>query len=180
MKPARAVLGSLLFLLAAPGTMAGLVPYWITGWRTGPAFLGLQALRVVGALLAAAGLASLLDSFLRFAVEGLGTPAPIAAPVRLVVTGQYRHVRNPMYVAVLALVAGQALLLGSRALLLYGFLFWLATHAFVTLYEEPTLAARFGPAYAEYRQAVGRWRPRLRPWRRPEDAAGAAAARGAR
>src|SRR5262249_42594281 len=168
MRPVSAVLGSFLFLLAAPGTVAGLVPYWITGWRGGPAPLGLEWVRAAGVLVAVAGLASVVESFLRFALEGLGTPAPIAAPARLVVTGQYRHVRNPMYVAVLALIVGQALVLGRRALLLYGLLFWLATHAFVTLYEEPTLAARFGPAYAAYRKAVGRWWPRLRAWRAPQ------------
>ncbi|MDQ3792223.1 MAG: isoprenylcysteine carboxyl methyltransferase, partial [Actinomycetota bacterium] len=94
----------------------------------------------------------------------LGTPAPVAAPERLVVGGVYRYVRNPMYVAVLTAIVGQALLLGRLVLLLYAAAAWLVVAAFVRLYEEPTLARRFGADYEVYRRAVPAWRPRLRPW----------------
>jgi protein-S-isoprenylcysteine O-methyltransferase Ste14 len=70
-----------------------------------------------------------------------------------------------MYVAVLSIVVGQALLLGSRRLLAYAAAFWVAVHLFVRLYEEPALRARFGDDYAAYTAAVRRWWPRLRPWR---------------
>ena len=76
-------------------------------------------LRVAGALLVAAGAAVVLHAFARFVVEGIGTPAPVAPPERLVVGGVYRHVRNPMYVAVLAAILGQALLLGQVVLVGY-------------------------------------------------------------
>ena len=82
--------------------------------------------------------------FVRFAIQGLGTPAPIAPPQRLVVTGLYRWVRNPMYVAVLLLVIGQGLLFGSVRLLEYGIIVWLGFFAFVLLYEEPQLHRKFG------------------------------------
>ena len=106
----------------------------------------------------------LLPAFLRFVVEGLGTPAPVAPTERLVVGGAYRHVRNPMYVAVGALIVGQGLLLGQAILLLYAVIFAATVAAFVQGYEEPTLARRFGEQYEAYRREVPRWRPRLRPW----------------
>jgi len=152
-------LGSLMFLFVAPGTVAGLIPWWITRWRLASPMFGWTG-RIVGGLLVAAGLAVLLDSFARFALVGRGTPAPIVPTERLVVSGLYRHVRNPMYLAVVSIVFGQALLFGSTTLLWYGALVWLAFHLFVRLYEEPTLRRRYGEQYDRYRASVRRWRPR--------------------
>jgi protein-S-isoprenylcysteine O-methyltransferase Ste14 len=115
----------------------------------------------------AAGLAFLLPAFIRFVVEGLGTPAPVAPTERLVIGGAYRHVRNPMYLAVGALIVGQGLLLGQTILLLYAVIFAAAVASFVLGYEEPTLARRFGDSYEAYRREVPRWWPRLRPWSGP-------------
>jgi protein-S-isoprenylcysteine O-methyltransferase Ste14 len=157
-----AALGSALFLVAAPGTAAGLVPWLLTDWESDDPWIGLVLL---GALLLAAGAAVVLHAFWRFVWEGIGTPAPVAAPQRLVVGGIYRHVRNPMYVAVLAMILGQALLLGRPVLLAYAALLWLVFASFVRLYEEPTLGDRFGEDYEAYRRAVPAWLPRLRPWR---------------
>jgi protein-S-isoprenylcysteine O-methyltransferase Ste14 len=153
-----AVLGSLIFLVVAPGTVAGLIPWWITRWRVQAPLLGWTG-RIVGGLLVAAGVSVLLDSFARFALVGRGTPAPIAPTERLVVSGLYRHVRNPMYLAVLSIIFGQALLFGSTTLLWYGAVFSLLVHAFVVLYEEPTLRRRYGAEYDRYCAAVRRWRP---------------------
>lgn len=153
-----------MFFVAVPGTMAGLVPYSITRWRMQPPLLGLRALRVIGAALIAIGLVCLVECFARFALKGRGTPAPIAPPETLVVSGLYRYVRNPMYLAVAALVVGQGLLLGSLDLLVYAAAAWLVIHLFVVAYEEPTLARQFGAQYAAYRAGVRRWWPRWRPW----------------
>jgi protein-S-isoprenylcysteine O-methyltransferase Ste14 len=160
----RAVLGSIAFLVVAPGAVAGLVPWLITGWDAEDTWI---TLRVIGVVLIAAGIACLLDSFARFVVEGLGTPAPVAPTERLVVGGLYRYVRNPMYLAVGAVIVGQALLLGRPILLAYAAAFGAAVVAFVRWYEEPTLTRRFGAEYEEYREAVPGWRPRLRPWQGP-------------
>lgn len=111
-----------------------------------------------------AGLITIVRAFVRFVVEGLGTPAPISAPERLVVGGVYRYVRNPMYVAILAVIVGQSLLLGHLGLLLYAAFVWLVAAAFVRWYEEPALSRRFGADYEAYRRAVPAWLPRLRPW----------------
>ena len=109
MNRAAAIVGSVLFLVVAPGTLVVLIPFWISGWRLAPPLLGFVGFRVLGALLMAVGLPVLLDSFARFALQGLGTPAPITPPERLVVTGLYRHLRNPIYVALPLLIVGQAL-----------------------------------------------------------------------
>lgn len=113
----RAVAASAVFLFAAPGLVAGLVPWWISRWKIRGPFLGISLFRVAGCALIALGLIGLLDSFLRFALQGLGSPAPAFPTQRLVVTGLYRHVRNPMYVAVVAVILGQGLWLGDTRLL---------------------------------------------------------------
>jgi protein-S-isoprenylcysteine O-methyltransferase Ste14 len=161
---ARPALGSMLFLLLAPGVVAGLVPWWLTGWQVHEPLPYWLPLRVVGVLLLLAGVAVLLDAFARFVVEGLGTPAPVAPTKRLVVGGLYRYVRNPMYLAVAATIIGQALALGQLVLLAYAAAFAVAVAAFVRFYEEPTLRRQFGEQYEAYRRAVPAWLPRRRPW----------------
>ena len=91
-------------------------------------FFGVDLTRTLGGILIIVGAPGLVDSFARFALEGLGTPAPIAPPQRLVVTGLYRYVRNPIYIAVVAVILGQALLFGDWRLLWYGALLWLFFH----------------------------------------------------
>lgn len=147
--------------MLAPGVAAGLIPWLLTGWRM-EAFP--ITLRLVGAVLIAFGAAFLLHAFYRFVAEGLGTPAPVAAPERLVVGGVYRYVRNPMYLAVTSCIVGEALLLGQPGLLAYSAFFAAIVFGFVRLYEEPTLSARFGAGYDAYRRAVPGWIPRLHPW----------------
>lgn len=162
MSRATALLGSALFLVLAPGTIAGLIPWLIVGW---PAPVPNVALATLGGLVMALGAVLLVECFSRFALQGRGTPAPVAPPERLIVTGAYRHVRNPMYVAVVSLILGQAALFASLPLLIYGALTWAGFHAFVRGYEEPTLRRQFPEDYAAFIAAVPRWIPRLTPWR---------------
>ena len=164
MRRPTAAVGSTVFFLAAPGMVAGLIPWLLTRWQAREPLPYWAPMRVLGGILLLAGLIALIRAFVRFVMEGLGTPAPIAAPERLVVGGVYRYVRNPMYVAVLAVIVGQALLLGRLGLLLYAAAAWLLVAAFVRWYEEPTLTRRFGADYEAYRRAVPAWWPRLRPW----------------
>lgn len=163
-RKARSILGSIAFFFVAPAVVAGWIPYRITRWRIGPPPLGVPALRWLGAALAAAGAMVLIECFARFATRGLGTPAPIAPTRHLVVSGLYRYVRNPMYVAVLAAILGQALLLGSASLLAYAAIVFATVHVFVLAYEEPALRRQFGDSYGRYSANVRRWWPRLRPW----------------
>lgn len=160
----RAILGSTFFLVLAPGFVAGLVPWWICHWQFEVALLGLQFTRICGWVLIAVGAGGLLDSFARFALQGVGTPAPVFPTRRLIVTGLYRHVRNPMYVAVAGAILGQGLVFGNVMLLVYGGTVWTLFHLFVRVYEEPTLTASFRSEYRIYCANVPRWIPRLTPW----------------
>jgi protein-S-isoprenylcysteine O-methyltransferase Ste14 len=159
---ARAAAGSAAFLVLAPGVVAGVVPWLLTGWRMEGDPV---AARIAGAALIALGAAFLLHAFARFVVEGLGTPAPVAPTERLVVGGVYRYVRNPMYLAVGATIIGQALLFGQSVLLAYAAGFAAVVFCFVRVYEEPALTEQFGESYERYRRAVPGWLPRLTPWR---------------
>jgi len=162
---AMAILGSALFFVVAPMMIAGVVPCLVTHWEFQAPFAGVELTRVAGIALIIVGLPGLLDSFARFAIQGIGTPAPVAPTENLVVTGLYRYVRNPIYVAVVAIVLGQATLFGDARLLWYGAFLWLAFHLFVVAYEEPTLRETFGSEYEDYRANVPRWIPRPTPWR---------------
>jgi protein-S-isoprenylcysteine O-methyltransferase Ste14 len=157
-------LGSAIFLCIAPGTVAGYVPWRIGGWRVRASFFGFAAVRVVGVLLVSASGVILLEAFLRFALKGIGTPAPIFPTRHLVVSGSYRYVRNPMYVAVVSLILGQGLIFGDIGILVYGLCVWLIVHLFVLIYEEPTLRTTFAAEYADFSMHVPRWIPRLTPW----------------
>jgi len=164
MRRPTAAVGSAVFFLLAPGVVVGLIPWLLTRWQVREPLPYWAPMRVVGGILLIAGLIALVQAFVRFVVEGFGTPAPVAAPERLVVGGVYRYVRNPMYVAVLAAIVGQALLLGRLGLLLYAGGAWLVVAVFIRWYEEPTLTRRFGADYEAYRRAVPAWLPRLHPW----------------
>jgi protein-S-isoprenylcysteine O-methyltransferase Ste14 len=164
----RAILGSAIFFFVAPLTIAGLIPLSVSGSHLRPPLLGLAEIRIVGAGLVVLGLVPVLESFGRFALVGLGTPAPIAPPKHLVVSGFYRFVRNPIYVGVVTIILGQALILGDVNLLIYGAIVWLAFHLFVLVYEEPTLRETHGEEYKAFCAKVPRWIPRLTPWKAPQ------------
>lgn len=113
-----------------------------------------------GMLVAAAGAALAVACIVTFALVGKGTPAPFDAPRRLVIQGPYRFVRNPMYIGAGLAMAGAALFYQSLALFGYIAVFFLVSHLFVALYEEPTLRRTFGNDYKAYCDKVGRWWPR--------------------
>ncbi len=164
MRKPSAIAGSVAFLLLAPGVVAGLIPWLLTNGYGQP-LSSSAAVMAAGSILIVAGLAVLLHSFARFAFEGAGTPAPIAPTERLVVGGVFRYVRNPMYVAVLSIILGQALLFADWSLVAYAGVVAVTVFTFVKLYEEPTLARRYGGEYEAYRRAVPGWLPRLTPWK---------------
>jgi len=154
-------LKNLLFTLVVPGSVGVLVPLLIAGGgarATGTAL-------VAAVLLLGTGAAIYAWCVWDFASFGRGTPAPIDAPRRLVVRGLYRFTRNPMYVGVLTVILGWAVLLQSAVVALYALGVWLLFNAFVRLYEEPHLEREFGSEYATYRSQVRRWLPRLAPRR---------------
>lgn len=164
MRTFTAIAGSAIFLIAAPGVVAGLIP-WLLSDRWGLPWSAMPGFVLAGWVLILAAAAVLLHAFGRFALEGLGTPAPIAPTEKLVIGGIYRHVRNPMYVAVLSIILGQALLFSSWTLVAYAAVGAVVMGAFVRLYEEPTLSRRYSAEYETYRRNVPGWLPRLTPWR---------------
>jgi protein-S-isoprenylcysteine O-methyltransferase Ste14 len=163
MRRTTAAAGSALFFAIAPGVVAGLVPWWLTGWRVRGPLAHWAPVRVAGVIMLTAGAIVLAQAFVRFVAEGRGTPAPVAPTERLVTGGLYRHVRNPMYVAVVAAITGQALALGQPVLLGYAAAVWITVASFVRWYEEPALARQFGAQYEAYRRSVRAWWPRIRP-----------------
>ena len=152
-------LKSLLFLILAPGMVAGYIPLALlrTGSKIERGIFSYLAfpLWLIGSII-------VLWSFWNFLVQGRGTPAPIDPPKELVAIGFYRYVRNPMYVGVLAIIIGHFLWFGYWSLLIYAIVVFLGFNTFVAYYEEPTLKRQFGAAYEDYLKRVPRWIPRLR------------------
>jgi protein-S-isoprenylcysteine O-methyltransferase Ste14 len=152
----------LLWTVLLPCVVAGYVP-----WR----FFGLKRARldffsaanVIGLLCMGMGSLLLAACIFEFARSGRGTLSPVDPPVRLVVRGLYRYVRNPMYLNVTAIILGEVLLTRSPALALYWVIWFLGANLFVIGYEEPTLRESFGAAYDEYMRNVPRWIPRFQP-----------------
>ena len=161
-KPA-AVAVSVAWGAALGGTFGALLPYLLNDWHLHRPLPYWMVAQVAGALLICAGLAPIVGSFAEFA-RADGTPVPVASPPRLVVSGFYRYVRNPIYVGFMAVLIGEVLVTGSLGLLEYTAVAWCVGAAAVRFYEEPTLARKFGPEYREYRRAVRAWIPRLHPW----------------
>ncbi len=158
----RAAVHTVVFFFIAPGTTAGLVPWLITDWDRPDA--PAAALDGIGVVIGLLGLGAVMACFVRFVTEGAGTPAPSAPTESLVVGGMYRHVRNPMYLAVASMIGGQALLFRSVGVALWLLAFMAAVLAFVKGYEEPALARKFGPSYDAYRARVPGWWPRRTPY----------------
>jgi protein-S-isoprenylcysteine O-methyltransferase Ste14 len=164
MRRSTVAIGSVAWFIAVGGTFGALLPYLLNDWHFHRPLPYWVVARAAGVLLICAGLIPVVRSFIEFA-RADGTPVPLASPPRLVVSGFYRYVRNPMYVGFVVIIAGQALLFGSAGLLVYTAAAWCVGAAGVRWYEEPTLARAFGAEYQAYRREVRAWLPRLRPWR---------------
>lgn len=148
---------ALLFSVLVPGTVAVFIPYsLVSGTNAGLAATN-PVLALPGAVCILAGLAVYLRCVRDFAVDGLGTPAPIDPPKTLVVTGLYRRNRNPMYQGVLLIMLGECLLFSGSGLLVYASGIALVFHGLVIFYEEPILTRKFGDSYQAYCRIVPRW-----------------------
>jgi protein-S-isoprenylcysteine O-methyltransferase Ste14 len=156
------LLRSIFFTFLQPGTVTVLIPYWLISSRGAGAFSNHPVLRYLGFPLIVIGAAGLLWCIWDFFSAGRGTIAPIDPPKHLVVRGLYRYVRNPMYVAVVTLLVGEAIFFMSTPVLIEAAVFFVLANLFVVGYEEPVLRRRFGESYERYSQTVGRWIPRFR------------------
>ena len=162
MQRSTAGIASAAFFVVAPGTVVGLGPWLITRWEITGSGLPWRLLQAIGVVLIVAGLIPPVHAFVQFVKAG-GTPMPIAPTQCLVVTGFNRYVRNPMYLGLIVVMLGQALLFGSLALVLWAAAFWIITASFVRWYEEPTLVDEYDGEYEEYRRHVHAWLPRVHP-----------------
>jgi protein-S-isoprenylcysteine O-methyltransferase Ste14 len=166
MRTRTATVVSAAWGVALGGTFGWLLPYLLGDWRFGQPLPYWVVARALGVVLIAAGLVPIALAFAEF-VKAAGTPVPVASPPRLVVSGCYRYVRNPIYVGFTGVLLGQTLLFGNRGMLIYTVIAWCVGAAGVRFYEEPALARRFAGDYDDYRRAVPAWLPRLRPWTPP-------------
>jgi protein-S-isoprenylcysteine O-methyltransferase Ste14 len=176
MRKSTAQVVSVAWGVAVGGTFACLLPYLLGEWQFHRPLPYWAVAQAAGGLLICAGLAPIVVSFIEF-TRADGTPVPVASPRRLVVSGFYRYVRNPIYVGFLVVLTGEALLFGSPGLVEYTAVAWCIGAAAVRFYEEPTLARKFGAGYRDYRRAVRAWVPRLHPWT-PGEPAGQAGPAG--
>ena len=162
------LLRHLLSVAALPFMMTIVIPVWLA--RRNAVRVALaddvpsMLLQLLGVAVLGIGLLLFASSLRRFATEGEGTLAPWDPPRKLVVRGPYRYVRNPMISGVVLILFGEALLLLSRAHVMWALTFLVINAVYIPLFEEPQLAGRFGEDYNEYRRNVPRLVPRLRPW----------------
>jgi protein-S-isoprenylcysteine O-methyltransferase Ste14 len=163
MRRSAAAVVSVAWGVALGGTFACLLPYLLNDWQFHRPLPYWAIAQAAGGLLICAGLVPVVQSFIEF-IRANGTPVPVASPPRLVVSGCYRYVRNPIYVGFMAILLGEVLVFGSRGLLEYTAVAWCIGAAAVRFYEEPILARKFGAEYQDYRHAVRAWIPRLHPW----------------
>ena len=165
------VVRHLLAILMLPFMVVVIIPRWLlraysttdTRWIGGT--LASAVGRLSGALLLLAGLALFAWCLSLFARVGKGTLAPWDPTRRLVVVGPYQYVRNPMITGVLAMLAGEAMLLGSRVLAIWTLTFFVINNIYFLILEEPGLERRFGASYLEYKSVVPRWLPGSRKWK---------------
>jgi protein-S-isoprenylcysteine O-methyltransferase Ste14 len=149
------------------GTFGVLLPILLGYWQFHRPMPYWAIAQTAGGVLICLGVVPIALAFVEFVKAG-GTPVPVAAPPRLVVSGLYRHVRNPIYVGFLLVLIGQALLFGSVGLAIYAATAWCVAAAAVRFYEEPHLARQFGAEYERYLHAVPAWLPRIHPWTAPQ------------
>jgi protein-S-isoprenylcysteine O-methyltransferase Ste14 len=154
------ILRSAFWTLLFPGFFAGYLPWRYFGVSEVD-FTWTNPVHLLGGALISVGAALLLACIVEFARRGRGTLSPVDPPKELVVQGLYRYVRNPMYLSVLTIVAGEIILTHSDALLVYWLVFFVCANLFVMGYEEPYLRRQFGASYERYARSVGRWIPRF-------------------
>lgn len=148
---------TLLFTLLAPCMVALAAPYLLIRWSEGIFPQAWNSLKLAGIFIFVAGVAIYIWCAGDFISKGKGTPAPYDPSKALVAQGLYRFTRNPMYIGVLTVIAGEALFFKSIALVIYALAVWLLFHLRVTLYEEPTLKTLFGESFDDYCRRVPRW-----------------------
>ncbi len=154
------IIKTLIFTLLLPGVFLVLVPYFLLSSFGDRFAVDIGSIRFIGLIPMLFGVFVYIRCAWSFAFKGKGTPAPIDPPKKLVMQELYKYVRNPMYIGVLLILIGEAILFASLLLGLYALLMFMCFHLFVVAYEEPDLRAKFGDSYRRYCDSVPRWIPR--------------------
>ena len=154
-----------LAIIVVPGTACLLVPYFILAAAHIPLARPIGILQILAIPIAALGIYMIIWVGMAFVRQGRGTPIPIEPPNRLVISGLYRNVRNPMYVGAILIILAESVYYGSLLLVLYAVGLWAMLHISLVIFEEPQLKRRFGADYVRYLAEVPRWIPRLRKQR---------------
>ena len=152
------VFRNLFFTILQPGVVAGLLPYWILGSRFTETFKnGLSSFQYIAIFILAAGIAILFYCIGLFIVKGKGTLSLADPTKKLVVSGLYKFSRNPMYIGVMLMLIGEAVLFSSSSLWLYTIIAFIAFNLFIIYHEEPRLKRDFGTEYQQYLKTARRW-----------------------
>ncbi|APX97750.1 methyltransferase family protein [Natronorubrum daqingense] len=154
----RTAAKTVLFTILVPGTLAVAIPQLLAKWRPHPRLpVNSSVANLVGTLSIGSGILLYLHTAHEFLAAGDGTPSPSDEPDELVTSGVYARSRNPMYVGVLLVIAGQALRRRSVSILWWAAGCWIGFHNRIIRYEEPHLAEKHGDEYEQYRDQVPRW-----------------------
>ena len=158
-----AILGTLIYLLLLLPFFLIWIPYRILLLPEQIYVFDIGVFRYLGLVPIALGVIIYVFCSLSFVFIGKGTPVPFTPTKELIVTGLYRFVRNPLYIAGVFVLAGEALLFQSIGIFIYCLVMF-GGFNFHVLMEEELLADKFGETYKRYRNSVPRWIPRLKPY----------------
>ena len=152
---------TIIATILVPGTACFLIPYFILKAANTSLNPTIGILKVFAILAAAFGTGMVIWVSTAFVRLGKGTPVPIEPPTRLVISGLYRYIRNPMYTGALLIILAEALYFNAINIVIYAGVLWAIFQALLVVYEEPQLKRRFGIAYEDYLASVPRWLPKV-------------------
>ena len=152
------------YFLIGPFPLAFVIPLLITRIGLNIDFGYYGYLRLFGILPVIIGFIPLINSFFKFKNDGDRSPHPFNEAPKLVITGFYSFVRNPMYVGALLTIFGLFIIFLNYLIFIYGLVLWMFVNTFIIKYEEPKLKKTFGEQYSDYCINVHRWIPRIKRW----------------
>ena len=160
------LLSHLLSIALLPGVVAGAIPYYLNFYLPEPKIYDDHiAFEFLGMVFGGIGLLLLFGCIFMFATYGKGTLAPWTPTRKLVVRGPYRYVRNPMILGVIFILVGEAFYFNSIPILIWAMLFFVINTIYFEFVEERRLERKFGESYLDYKDAVARWKPSLKPYK---------------
>ncbi|NVO10773.1 MAG: isoprenylcysteine carboxylmethyltransferase family protein [Bacteroidales bacterium] len=143
-----------------PITVLIIVPLWIEKNAS-----VLISTLVIGIFIMCIGLFIMILTISSFVRIGKGTLAPWNPTKKIVISGLYAYVRNPMIIAVLIVLIGESIAVLSLNIFIWTVIFFVINNIYFLVYEEPNLERRFKDEYRDYKGSVPRWVPNLKPFK---------------